>query len=438
MDEFYALNVKAIWRHFKSEHFSFWMICGYLFIEYVRPQSIIRGLDFLPWAQVFLLLSLAGWMANGRAKWVSDPTNKWMLLFFLVIIASGFNAYFPQTSWDHLKDFYGWLIIYFLIINIIDTRKRLFIFLFIFLVSSFKLSSHGARTWAMRGFAFTDWGLAGPSGFFQNSGELAIQMLMFSPIAYRMAVFMKPWLSKRMYWLMMAMPITGAMTVMGASSRGGQIGLAVQIYQALLKGRLSFKTILLVGIVGVLGYLVLPDEQRVRFTHIGDDRTSQQRLLYWRHGMDMIKENPTLGVGYFNFAPYYQRYYSGDMLYTHAELPHNIFIQVGTDAGYIGLAVFLMLIYRNFKSTADGRRLAQKLEGGEFYIALSRGLDTAFTGFLIAGQFVTVTYYPFMWINLAFSVALVNVVKREIRAQNERPEENFPVAANNPIERVPV
>jgi len=420
MEEFYALKFKAMWKYFRKEHFSFWMICGYLFIEYVRPQSIIPALNFLPWAQVFLLLSLLGWMSDRSAKWVRDPTNKWLLIFFGVIIASGFNAYFPDTSWSHLKDYYGWLLIYFLIINIVNTPKRFFIFIAIFLLASFKLSSHGARTWTMRGFGFTSWGLMGPPGFFQNSGELAIQMLMFSPVAYELAIFMKPWLTRSRYWLMMALPVTGAMTVIGASSRGGQIGLLVQLYQSVLKGRLSLKSIILVGMLGWLIWFVMPEEQKLRFTNIGTDRTSEQRLLYWRHGIDMIKEHPVLGVGYFNFAPYYQRYFSGDMLYAHAQLPHNIFIQVGTDAGGAGLAVFLILIYRGFRTNAETRRLARDLPESGFYLAVAKGLDTALIGFLIAGQFVTVTYYPFLWINLAFSVALVNIARRQTSLSSEK------------------
>ena len=36
---------------------------------------------------------------------------------------------------------------------------------------------------------------------------------------------------------------------------------------------------------------------------------------------------------------------------------------------------------------------------------MSKGLDIGFIGFLIAGQFVSVVYYPFMWIYLALVVA---------------------------------
>ena len=413
MEDFFALRLRAIWAFFKKEHFSFWAVCGYLFIEYVRPQTIINALDILPWGKLFIALSVIGWMMDRHKRWVSDPTNKWMLAFLLVIIMASFNAYWPAVSWYHFMDFFGWFLAYFLIINIVNSEKRLFIFIFIFMLASFKLSQHGARTWTMRGFAFTEWGLMGPRGYFQNSGELAVQMLMFAPVAYRMAISMKPWLSRFKYWLMLAFPLTAMMTVMGASSRGSQVGLIFQLYHTFLKGRRLFKSLLIVVVLGGIGYLLLPEEQLDRFRSAGDDRTSQQRLLYWGYGIDMIKEHPLLGVGYFNFSPYFERYYPEDMLYRAAQLPHNIFIQVGTDAGVTGLAIYLLIILGGFRATWAARR-ALKNDKSHWLYNLSLGLDAASIGFLVAGQFVTIGYYPFMWINLAFSVALKNIVLKQM------------------------
>ena len=417
MEDFYALRLKPMWSYFRSERLAFWMICGYLFMEYVRPQSIYPALDILPWASLFLMGAAGAWMIDRKEKWVSDPVHKWLFLFLIVLILSCANAYYPEVSWPHLRDFYIWLIVYFCIVNVVNTPKRYFIFLLIFLLASFKISLSSAKTWAMRGFAFTSWGLQGPPGFFENSGELAIQMLMFSPIALEWARFAKPWLTKAKYYVLLLFPITGAMTVMGASSRGGQLGLVYQLYHSLLKGNISFKTIVLVVTLGTAAYWLLPDEQKNRFSNAGDDKTSQQRLLYWKHGITMIEENPFLGIGYFNFPTYYEHYHRDDMLYETAQLPHNIFIQVGTDSGVTGLCFFLMIIYRNFRTTAEIRKLTQADMATKPYYRLARGLDSALFGFLIAGQFVTVTYYPYLWINLALSVALKNVVTRELNAK---------------------
>jgi putative inorganic carbon (hco3(-)) transporter len=422
----YALRWRDIWAQLKREHLSFWMICCYLFVEYVRPQSIMPSLDVLPWAKVFLLLSTVTLLADKQRKWVSDPANRWITLFFLAIIASSFNAVYPQMSWMHFMDFFGWFVIYFLIINIVTTEARFLIFLMLFLACSYKLSFFGARTWTMRGFAFTTWGLQGPPGYFQNSGEFAIQMLMFAPIGYEVALFARPFVSRFKYWCLMSMPLTAAMSIMGASSRGGQVAMVYEVYGSMLKGRLNFKTLLAVALVFYAGFQLLPEEQKARFSSAGDDGTSKQRLLYWQHGMTMIEDNPLLGIGYFNFPRYFAVHYPQDMLRGPAftaegivtsELPHNIFIQIGTDTGVTGLVIFGMLIFRTWRIQREIVILAKAHNDTQKPFApFAKGLTVAMWGFIIAGQFVTVTYYPFFWINLAFMVSLRNVARKHYLA----------------------
>jgi hypothetical protein len=71
--ELYKLELKTWWAFFKGESFAFKMICGYLFVEYVRPQSILPWLDFLPWAQVFVLGALFGLLMDQDKKMGKIP-----------------------------------------------------------------------------------------------------------------------------------------------------------------------------------------------------------------------------------------------------------------------------------------------------------------------------------------------------------------------------
>ena len=122
----------------------------------------------------------------------------------------------------------------------------------------------------------------------------------------------------------------------------------------------------------------------------------------------MIQDHPVLGVGYYNFAAYFDDYYSADIS-GKSELPHNIFIQVGTDAGFTGLFVYLSMIFCCFRMSRDIRA---RLSGdqGHWLYGLSYGYDAALVGFLIAGQFVTIGYYPFFWVHLAFVAATRSIV----------------------------
>ena len=418
MEGFYSLKLSAFLSHMKGEHFCFWMICGYMVVEYVRPQAIIPSLSFLPWAQILLVLTMLGLMVDQKRSWVSDAANVWLTLFLLLILASSTFATYPGESWPKIMDYLGWYLIYFLLINVVTSEKRFFIILVIFCLASFKLSFFGARSWTMRGFSFTNWGIQGPPGYFMNSGELSIQMLMFAPVALEAALFLRPTLSRIKFGVLMLMPVTAAMTVIGASSRGSQLALVYQFYRSLLKGRLTFKKLLIVGILGAAAFALLPDQQKARFESLGSDGTSKQRLLYWTHGIEMIREHPVLGVGYFNFARYYTDHYPDDMHFSSAQLPHNIFVQVGTDTGVPGLIVFGMILFRNFRCAREIRTMwAAAGKPNSFHASIARGLTVALWGFIIAGQFVTVTYYPFLWINLALTVALRNISAKALLAE---------------------
>jgi putative inorganic carbon (HCO3(-)) transporter len=412
-DKLYTLNPRALWSQFRKEHFAFWMICLYLIMEYVRPQSVYPGLDFLPWEKVFVgLAALALPMDPHRCR-VRDATNWWMTLFLVVIIAASTFATFPSISWSHWFDFFGWYVIYFLIINIVTTKERYFIFLVIFLLANFKLSIFGARTWMTRGFGFTDWGIVGPPGYFENSADLSTEMLMFAPIAFELALFVKPYVKRVTYWFLMLGAVTGAMTILAASSRGSQLGLVAQSAWVAIQRKLKLKILVGIALVAGIGYALLPAAQKARFASAGADSTSIQRLNYWKAGLKMIENHPVLGVGYFNFPEVYALQDPNKLWHGTAQLPHNIFIQVGTDAGLLGLGIFLILIYRNLKGARNIRRVCKENpEAPGFAASVAKGLELTTWGFVIAGQFNTVGYYPFLWINLALTVSLANIVRR--------------------------
>ncbi len=418
-DGFYSLDIKALWRYFKSETFAFWMITLYLFTEYVRPQSILPWLDFLPWAQLFLIGSLLGLLIEPNRKWVKSPINKWLIIYFFVILASSFNAFRPNIAFDHIENYYLWVIIYFLIINIVTTEKRLIIFLSVFLLASYKISLSLAQTWGMRGFAFTSWGLKGPSGFFENSGELAIQMAVYWPIAIAFVLYFKDRIARWKKWVLISMPITAAMVILGSSSRGGQLAFLVQIAVRYARQIYRPKLLIALAIALFIGWKFLPAEQKERFEQMGEDQTSQQRLLYWKNGIEMTKENPVLGVGYYNFIPYYEAFYREDMFYDHAELPHNIFIQVSADNGIIGLIVYLFIIFSSVNLTRKSIKKSKEYNSFSGYVA--RSLNISLIGFIIAGQFVSVVYYPFLWIHLAVCSCVYSIINSQhshLRRQN--------------------
>lgn len=412
LESFYPFKVKPMWNYFRKEHYSFWAICGYLFFEFVKPQALFPAIDFLPWAQLLLMLAMAGAILDPTVKWVSSITNVLIISFLVTILISIAFAQYPEVSKFHFMDFFGWFIIYFLIINIVNTKERFYIFIIIYIFAAAKIALGTSRAWAARGFSYQGWGLMGPTGYFQNSGELAILMVMLFPLAFYFYQYMKPKVLWWERWLLMAFWVCPILTVLGASSRGSQLALLIQLLVMFRKSVFKVKPLLgLLVLLAAFNFL-LPPEQKERFDQAGDDRTSRQRLLYWEHGWTMMKEYPFTGVGYFNFIPYYEDFFYYDKLYPTAQLPHNIFIQVGTDAGFIAVTFFaLMIIYCLLKPMA----IAARAPPGDLSKVFAAGLGYGVFGYLIAGQFVTVTYYPFIWVHMGFIVALSNIYTKKRR-----------------------
>ena len=409
--DFVFLKVKNLWTYFKSESLAFKSICAYMFVEMARPQAIFPAIDFLPWAQLFLGLSLLGLFSDKKAGLRFSGMHFLLLMFTLFMHLSFLVAFNIDWSLKFYILFVQWIIVFFLITAIVTTKERFYILFTVFFLCALKIAIGTSKNWALRGFGFTSWGLKGPPGYFENSGELAILMLILFPIGYYLYKTLKNDVRTWEKYVLLAATICPVLTILGASSRGAQVALAVQL--VLMFWRQIFKPKALIGIliVGALGWQILPQEQKDRFTEIGTDKSSLQRQLYWENGWEMMKDNPVLGVGYYNFRPYYETYYPEDVLYKHAELPHNIFIQIGTDSGFLGLSVyFLIILAALLKKALYIKRSKNSAVVPDIYSALYPALKFGIIGFVIAGQFVTVGYYPFLWLSLSLMYAMDSAV----------------------------
>ncbi|MEP4739188.1 O-antigen ligase family protein [Saccharospirillum sp.] len=405
VEDFYFLKVKNLWHHFWSEHPAFWFICGYLFIEYFRPQSIYPVIDILPWAKLFLLGSIALSFVDKKSKGTWSSLHFWVFAFFIQLNISILFAY---NSW--WSDFYyingmQWAIVIIAIVRIVVTRERLYIFTMVLFLCSLKLSIGTSLVWAKRGFAFANWGIKGPPGFFENSGELAIQMLIAFSLAYYLYQAKKDSFSKVEQLVIYLAIVTPVITILGASSRGAQLALVILLIIIAGTRILKLKYFAFFVIISISIWTILPQEQKDRLQDMGSDNTSEQRLLYWERGFEMIVDHPIMGVGYYNFIPYFSDNYPNDILFVNqrgqrvAELPHNILIQVGTDAGLPALVFYLIIIFISIRASTNKTDIVM--------YNIDKGISIGVIGFFIAGQFVSIAYYPFLWIAVAFKMCLI-------------------------------
>lgn len=415
------LDFKIFYRECRAEDFGFYMVAAYIIFSYLRPQVIFPALDIIPWTQISIIAGLV-FAATKRTLKFQLPHFA-VLLFFCVILLSSYNSTYPEISFSKIDIVPIWLLEIIFFTSCINSIRKFRLITILFFLVLFKISFFGARTWIQRGFGFRDYGISGPSGYFHNSGELSLLMAMVAVMSLALLIGNKD--TRKIFLLL---PITAYMTVMAASSRGGQLALlAGSLLFFAAKGSLKLKYIMLAIALTFSAYTILPEEQKARFTSAGSDTTSQARLVYWSKGMEMLADYPALGVGYRCFSKYFNDYYSDDIpdeiaLRNRREEAHNTFIQVSSEMGLLGLASYLWICLIVFKINKNSRKLIRKSSKAPKEIWLyqySIGLDIAQIVFFIGASFMSVSLYPYNYFMIMFSLSINNIIKQTIVNQEK-------------------
>lgn len=414
----YGLDFGYLFNGFFREGPAFFFLCFYFFIEYGRFQTIYPQIDVLPYGSLSAALTLL-FLPTDRVR---EHPN-----YFLVFTIYGFIflAFFSMTyTLDHKLAsergyiYLNWLIVFFMTISLVTNERRFAFFLLLYLLWNFKMSQHGAIVWAQRGFGFAGWGVSGPKGWFQNSGELGLQMAMVCAISLCFFIGIRQYLSGWRWWAVLAMPVTSFMSVMASSTRGDYLAMVVALLWLSLASKGNrILIITLVTCTLAIGYWAMPPEMLARFEVAGseEDYTSMTREIRWKTGFEIFRDNPVLGVGTGSWVAYYQIHYPRELGREGWGLPHNSFIEVIGEHGSFGLVFFILIFAGMFLLNRRTRALASRLNDSVAFW-LSRGLDAATVAFLVGGSFMSVFHYPYVWVHAAMIVCLHSATRRKLAA----------------------
>jgi putative inorganic carbon (hco3(-)) transporter len=389
----------------------------YLIVEYMRPQSMYAALENLPVGQVAVIGLLVAFMIEGRQLANRNRQNVLIMAYTCWFLISSLFAIEPGIALETFVDFTKVVLVYFLLINVINDKQRLYTFLIVFLVLNLKWAQYAVRVWVGKGFYTSTRGLheGGGTGigFFGNSNDFGVALNVALGITFYMLLSDRRLIFNffKMRWLHAFSAAIFPLAVIATSSRGAAVGLGAVLLGIWAKSRKKILALGLVIMTALALIALIPDDNWQRFEVMGEeeDRTSQSRLDLWRAGMEMANDRPLTGVGPNNFIIANRRYYNADL----NQVQHNVFVQAASELGYPGLAILLLIIWFHFRNNIGTRALLHKKRIDDpFLSGLSHGLDISMIGFMVNGFFITVLYYPFFWTILILSTALRDVVSK--------------------------
>lgn len=422
------LQVRALWRSLWKQSPAIWFVQLYVFFEYVRPQTIYPWLDFAPWSQLTLIGAVVATIAEGRLAFTARGLWLAIAALSLVIVLSSFTAFDPTTSWENKNFWINWILLMVVVGAGLRTRRELIMFMLAFGLWNLKMSQHGVKGWVSIGFSFRDIGIGGAPGWFHNSGEFGIEMCIFLPLCAYFAYGVWPQLGKWGRVFLVAVAGSALFSTVASSSRGALLGAAAVGLWALWRNPNRARAFFMIALAAPVVWLSVPKESKQRFSEIGDDKSSVTRLTYWKHGIEIAGDKPLLGVGYKNWIPYYTTYYNPK-----GQLPHNFMIEAVSELGYTGATMVVCVIVCSFVATARVRKRTDQRSAvpDRLLWSLAYGLDGALIGFMVSGSFVSVLYYPFLWMNCAMIMALVRVEANRPKHEKSLPLSGLAVQASS-------
>lgn len=129
------------------------------------------------------------------------------------------------------------------------------------------------------------------------------------------------------------------------------------------------------------------------------DMSTRLRYEAWYAGLQMFKQSPVFGVGQRQFSEH------------HYMTAHNSYVLALAELGFIGLVLFICLLYLTVKTLVLGVIQLEHVPGARPAQVWAMALLSSFAGMLFAINTLSFSYHTVLWIFLGLGGAWVSMVR---------------------------
>jgi probable O-glycosylation ligase (exosortase A-associated) len=411
-------------------------VLSYILFEYASLSQMFPALRVLELGKIVVIATLVAWAirkaVRGNLQIVSDSMNWWFVSFVLAALIAMIFSVEQKLALQGTLDVIKWFGIYVMIIHVIDTLPKWRSCIWLYLILAFRMSQFQIRSFA-HGIAhaestayFIREGVgAGSTAFFGNAGDFGVLMCVVIPLAFYM---MKTCKSKILKAFLLLFLLFFAISIIRSGARGSVVGLLSICL--VFWSRSKHKLLIGVSIISVVAlyWITAPSVVRARFisatSEENRDATATHRLTLWSAGLRMFQSHPLTGVGVNNFNRQFLDNYATDEQKKGATAPHNIFVECMAELGLVGIVSLLTMIGLVFIRNKQTRAILREHHRKNDWVTnFSYALDLSMVGYLVSGSFLSVLYYPHLYLLLALTVSLHHISKTRIEAGFDCPLE---------------
>jgi len=391
-------------------------ILTYIILSYMRFEDIMPALGSLHVTRLLTITLIVVWAIRAaitKSKLYFEEKGLLLLyLFYVVMIFSIPLSFWPSQSVNIFVEMLKMLVFTFLFIQLIDSQKKLKTFFWVFLIVNGFLAFNAIRDFLLLGqtAVLTRVGGSG-GGYLEDANDFALALNVALPFSFYFFLSERKKILKFLFILVFILFTFG---VISTSSRGGFITLVFLFFYLVLKNKQKLLGVFLLVLIFMLIFLFAPQDywqRQMTITTYQQDESAMGRIDAWKAGLRMFADRPLLGVGVGAYNVAYGVKYGGKAGPWFST--HNAYIQIGADLGFFGILAYLALMYLIWRENTRLIKLNQRT-GDNFFLALSQSLKAALIAYSVGSLFLSVGYYPHLYLLLSITMVLKILKKHDL------------------------
>lgn len=275
------------------------------------------------------------------------------LLFFIILSILSVTVTTQQpdiSARTFFRKTMEYVIIFFMMAEVITTRKRLGNILIALLTSSFIVGLDGI----LQHFTKVDFLRRFPlyagkvTATFQFPNDCASYLITILPIPISLVIHRATDRKSRLSLILLSAILVVALLF--TSTRGAWLGFILGIFfVAVFNGKKAFFISIIFLILLALFSPAAVKDQIKSFTSLSTDVSTNDRMIIWATAWRMFMDKPFFGQGLGTFMSVFGKYkpeYYKEIVYA-----HNCYLQMAAEIGIFGLLIFMWFVFRLFQST---------------------------------------------------------------------------------------
>ncbi|MFC0250921.1 putative O-glycosylation ligase, exosortase A system-associated [Massilia consociata] len=371
---------------------------------------------------LFAGVAIIGYLImKNKPKVHFGPLGVVVLIFFLWTTAStilGIGN--PVVQWEIWNRFAKIVVLFVFVLLLVEKKLHVDFMLWCVVLSvGFYANLEGLKFLATGGGHM----IAGMHGHvLGDRNELAIAFVMTLPICfYLLGEYGKT--SRILKAGLLGTICLLVISVIGTQSRGGFVALLALAAYLFMKSDRKFFVATFIVVMGAVIAQLAPSEWLERINTIesaSEDASFMGRVVAWKLSFIMAVRDPLFGGGFKSLEYFpvwldlsrdfhsYSWFYTGDAVpnTSYARAAHSVYFQVLGDHGFVGLALYLIMLLGAFRKAGRVAREARKRSAPSWLPTLATMLQLSIFAFALGGAALSFAYFDLIFALFGLTIVL--------------------------------